>query len=61
MTKREALELIAKTYPGQMEVTANERITDWQAAKHLHHSNLLIFDLILAEGSMIPKTNLFPF
>ena len=25
MTKREALELIAKTYPGQMKVTANER------------------------------------
>lgn len=38
MTKREALELIAKTYPGQMEVTANERITDWQAAKHLYHA-----------------------
>lgn len=38
MTKREALELIAKTYPGQMEVTPNERITDWQAAKHLYHA-----------------------
>lgn len=38
MTKREALELIAKTYPGQMEVTDNERITDWQAAKHLYHA-----------------------
>nr|AHI51277.1 hypothetical protein [Cylindrotheca closterium] len=38
MTKREALELIAKTYPGQMEVTANERITDWQASKHLYHA-----------------------
>ena len=37
MTKGEALGLIAKTYPGQMEVTDNERITDWQAAKHLHH------------------------
>lgn len=38
MTKREALELITKTYPGQMEVTANERITDWQATKHLYHA-----------------------
>lgn len=38
MTKPEALELIAKTYPGQIEVTANERITDWQAAKHLYHA-----------------------
>ena len=38
MTKQEALELLAETYPGQMEVTANERITDWQAAKHLYHA-----------------------
>jgi hypothetical protein len=38
MSDQEALELIAKTYPGQMEVTANERITDWQAAKHLYHA-----------------------
>ena len=38
MIKQEALEVIAKTYPGQMEVTANERITDWQAAKHLYHA-----------------------
>ena len=38
MTKREALELIVKIYPGQMKVTANERITDWQAAKHLYHA-----------------------
>ena len=38
MTKREALELLAKTYPGQMEVTDNEKITDWQAVKHLYHA-----------------------
>ena len=44
MTKREALELIAKTYSGQMEVTANERITDWQAAKHLYHAKGLGVD-----------------
>jgi hypothetical protein len=38
MTKQEALELLAETYPGQMKVTANERITDWQAVKHLYHA-----------------------
>ena len=38
MTKQEALELIAKTYPGEMKVTDNEKITDWQAAKHLYHA-----------------------
>ncbi len=44
MTKEEALELIAKTYPGYMEVTENERITDWQAAKHLYHAKSLGVD-----------------
>ena len=38
MAREEALELIGKTYPGQMEVTDNERITEWQAAKHLYHA-----------------------
>ena len=44
MTKREALELIAETYPGKVEVTANEKISDWQAVKHLYHAKGLGID-----------------
>jgi hypothetical protein len=44
MTKQKALELLAETYPGEMKVTANERITDWQAAKHLYHAKGLGVD-----------------
>jgi hypothetical protein len=36
MTKDEALKLIKETYPGQLEITANERISDWQAAKNIY-------------------------
>ncbi len=39
MTKDEALKLISKTYPGQLEITANERISDWQAAKKIYHAS----------------------
>ena len=37
LTKKEALEKIAKTYPGEMEISENEKITDWQATKHIYH------------------------
>ena len=37
MTQDEALKLIKETYPGQLEITANERISDWQAAKKIYH------------------------
>ena len=39
MTKDEALKLINETYPGELEITANERISDWQAAKKISHAS----------------------
>ena len=57
MTNREALELIAETYPGQMEVTANERITDWQAAKKAYHFQKG-FDVDLGKYPTISKEDL---
>jgi hypothetical protein len=39
MTKDEALKLIKQTYSGQLEITANERISDWQAAKKIYHAS----------------------
>jgi hypothetical protein len=37
MTKDEALKILSKTYPGQLEIRDNERISDWQAAKKIYH------------------------
>jgi hypothetical protein len=37
MSKDEALKIIDKTYPGQLEIRDNERISDWQAAKKIYH------------------------
>ena len=37
MSRKEALELISQKYSGYMEVTSDERITYWQAVKHLYH------------------------
>jgi hypothetical protein len=37
MTKDEALKILSKTYPGQLEIRNNERISDWQAAKKIYH------------------------
>lgn len=37
MTEQQALNLIAKAYPGEIKVTDNEKITYWQAAKHIYH------------------------
>ena len=37
MTKDEALRIIDKSYPGQLEIRANERISDWQGAKKIYH------------------------
>lgn len=39
MTRDEALKLIKETYPGQLEITPNERINDWQAAKKIYHAS----------------------
>ena len=39
MTKDEALKVINNTYPGQLEITDNERISDWQAAKKIYHAS----------------------
>ena len=38
MTRQKALELIAETYSGSMQVTEDFKITDWQAVKHLYHA-----------------------
>ena len=38
MTWDEALKLIQKTYPGQLEITDNKRFSDWQAAKKIYHA-----------------------
>lgn len=38
MTHDQALDLIYKTYPGLLEVTETERISDIQAVKHLYHA-----------------------
>lgn len=39
MSNEEALKVIDKTYPGQLEISANERISDWQAAKKIYHAS----------------------
>ena len=39
MTRDEALKLIEKTYPGQLEITDNKRFSDWQAAKKIYHAS----------------------
>ena len=39
MTQNDALKLIEETYPGQLEITGNERISDWQAAKKIYHAS----------------------
>jgi len=38
ITQDETLKLIKETYPGQLEITVNERISDWQAAKKIYHA-----------------------
>jgi len=38
MTRDEALNLIGETYPGQLEITVNERFSEWQAAKKIYHA-----------------------
>ena len=39
MSYQEALNLVAETYPGYLQVNENCKITDWQAAKHIYHAN----------------------
>lgn len=39
MTRDDALKLLKKTYPGQLKITDNERISDWQAAKKVYHAS----------------------
>ena len=39
MTKDEALKLIKDTYQGHLEITYNEKISEWQAAKKLYHAS----------------------
>lgn len=39
MTRDEALKLLEETYPGQLEITVNERFSDWQAAKKIYHTS----------------------
>ena len=35
----DAYNLVKETYPGYLEVNESCRITEWQAAKHIYHSN----------------------
>ena len=39
--------MVAETYPGFMQINANCKITDWQAAKHMYHGNEM--SVILSE------------
>lgn len=39
MSYDEAIKLLQETYSGSMQVTKEFRISDWQAASHLSHSN----------------------
>ena len=39
MSYENAYNLVKETYPGYLEVNQSCRITDWQAAKHIYHSN----------------------
>ena len=39
MTRHDALKLLKETYPGQLKITDNERISDWQAAKKVYHAS----------------------
>jgi len=45
MSYEEAHNLVGETYPGYMQVDANCKITDWQAAKHIYHANGMGVDL----------------
>ena len=46
MSYQEAYDLVAKTYPGYMQVDKSCKITDWQAAKHIYHANEQIMVLL---------------
>ena len=37
MTREEALKLMAEMYPGELKISDNERISEWQAVKHIYH------------------------
>lgn len=39
MSYEDAYNLVKETYPGYFEVNESCRITEWQAAKHIYHSN----------------------
>jgi hypothetical protein len=39
MSYEDANNLVKETYPGYLEVNESCQITDWQAAKHIYHSN----------------------
>ena len=39
MTRDEALNLLEETYTGQLEITVNERFSDYQAAKKVYHAS----------------------
>jgi len=49
MTKYESLKVINKTYPGQLKITDNKRISNLQAAKKIYHDFYNLSIEILSE------------
>ena len=45
MSYQQARDLVAKTYPGYLQVNKDCKITDWQAAKHIYHAQGMGVDL----------------
>lgn len=37
MSREEALKLLTETYPGEIQINEDCRMTEWQAASHLYH------------------------